>query len=365
MHASVDVRGPASAGRRIRMGAISPAGLTPGYFAGVMATGIVSIGAQLIGQGVLARVLFWLTLVFYLVLIALNVWRVIAWRPQIAADFRDPARAFGYFTFIAATNVVGAMLVGIGWVATAAVLLGVATVAWLALGYVIPWTAVLGSQRRPMLDTANGTWFIWVVASQSIAVPAAGLEPLIPQLRQAAAILAVVAWSVGVFLYVACAGLVLLRLVQYPVAPEDIEPPYWVSMGAVAITVVAGARIVEMEDAPMIDVTRELIAGLSVIFWAFATWLIPLLVAAGFWRHIVRRVPLRYQPTLWSFVFPMGMYAAASLYLGRADRLPVVEAIGAAWFWLALVVWIMTAALMIVDVAQRLSRRAAQPRGTA
>ena len=105
----------------------------------------------------------------------------------------------------------------------------------------------------------------------------------------------------------------------------------------------------------MIDVTRALIAGLSVIFWAFATWLIPALLAAGVWRHVVKRVPFRYQPTLWSFVFPMGMYAAASIYLGRANRLPVVEAVGEIWFWAALLAWSITAVGMVFDIGGRLS----------
>jgi tellurite resistance protein TehA-like permease len=335
-----------------------PSRLAPGYFAGVMGTGIVSIGAQLIGQAALASALFWMAIAFYLVLIVLNVWRVSVYRRQMAEDFHDPSRAFAFFTFIAATNVVAAMLVGVGLPAPAAVLLVVATGAWLVMGYVIPWTAVLGNPRRPMLDTANGTWFIWVVASQSIAVVAAGIEPLYPQFRQGLAILAVASWSMGVVLYTACALFVILRVMLYRLEPRHLDPPYWVSMGAVAITVVAGARIVEMDDAPMVDVTRELIAGLSVIFWAFASWLIPVLLAAGVWRHVVHRVPLRYQPTLWSFVFPMGMYAAASIYLGRADHLPVVEAIGAAWFWVALGVWSLTTISMIVHIVRRLSGRA-------
>jgi tellurite resistance protein TehA-like permease len=78
-------------------------------------------------------------------------------------------------------------------------------------------------------------------------------------------------------------------------------------MGATTITVVAGARIVEMAEAPMVDTTRGLIAGLSVVFWAFGTWLIPPLVAAGIWKHLVHRVPLRYEAPLWSVVFPVGM----------------------------------------------------------
>ncbi|MEE6282011.1 hypothetical protein [Georgenia sp. MJ170] len=92
--------------------------------------------------------------------------------------------------------------------------------------------------------------------------------------------------------------------------PQDLE-------GACAITVLAGARIVEMVDAPMVTATRSLIGGLSVVFWAFANWLIPGLVAGGWWRHRTHRVPLKYQATLWSLVFPLGMYAVAGIYLGR------------------------------------------------
>ena len=232
-------------------------------------------------------------------------------------------------------------------------LLTASVIVWLGLGYVIPWTAVLGNDHRPVLDTANGTLFIWVVASQSIAVVAAGLEPLIAGQRAQLAILAVFAWSVGVVLYAATAVLVALRMLLYPLRPEHLDPPYWVAMGAVAITVVAGARIVEMDNAPMIDATRGLVSGLSVVFWAFATWLVPPLLAAGVWRHFVRRIPLRYEPTLWSMVFPLGMYAVAGMYLGRADSLPVVEFVGTHWFWVAVAAWVVVGLATVREISDK------------
>ena len=161
----------------------------------------------------------------------------------------------------------------------------------------------------------------------------------------------------GVFLYAASAIIVSLRIMLYDLDPKDFDPPYWVSMGAVAITVVAGARIVEMDSAPMVDATRGLIAGLSVVFWAFATWLIPVLVAAGVWRHFVRKVPLVYVPTLWSMIFPLGMYAVAGIYLGRADRLPIVEAIGSSWLWVAVTAWVIVFVAMVRSVSRALVTR--------
>lgn len=48
-----------------------------------------------------------------------------------------------------------------------------------------------GYGQRPVVANANGTWFIWVVASQSVATSAASLEPVFPSLRDGLAIAAV------------------------------------------------------------------------------------------------------------------------------------------------------------------------------
>jgi tellurite resistance protein TehA-like permease len=325
-------------------------GLTPGYFALVMGSGIISVGMELRGFRMLSIALLIVCAIAFLALLALTGWRFVAYRAAVTEDFLDPGRAFGFFTFVAGTNVLAVRLGMEGWVWVTAVLLLLSGLAWLALGYIVPWTAVLGPHERPVLVTANGTWFIGVVASQSVAVAAATLEPVFDPARLGLALLAVMAWSVGVFLYAATGVLVALRLLLYPFGPKDLTPPYWVAMGALAITVLAGARIVEMADAPMVSATRDLIAGLAVVFWSFATWLIPVLVAAGWWRHGLRGVPLRYDATLWSIIFPLGMYAVAGIYLGDADRLPVVSAIGAGWLWLAFVAWALVLVAMVRHV---------------
>lgn len=321
--------------------------LNPGYFALVMATGIVSIAMHSHRLYALSVVLLWLGCAAYVTLIALTAARAVAYRSDLVEDLADPRRAFGSFTFVAATNVLGTRLALDGHYPAALALLTVGWVAWLVLGYVVPWTAVLGHAQRPVMQSANGTWFIWVVASQSVAVLAAVLQPEIATGRRELALLAVFSWSVGVFLYGAAGIFVAARLLLYPLRPEDLTPQYWVAMGATAITVVAGARIVEMADAPMVAVTRGLIAGSSVLFWAFGTWLIPPLIAAGIWRHVTHRVPLLYEAPLWSVVFPLGMYAVGGYYLGEADHLPIVRNIGSIESWVALAVWTVTFIAML------------------
>lgn len=326
--------------------------LSPGYFAIVMATGILSIAMRDHRPHLISDALLWLAGIEYTVLLGIYLWRLAGFRSAVVADLSDPSRAFGYFTFVAATSVLGSRLALAGHHTAAFVLLIVSGLAWLVLGYVIPWTAVIGHVRRPVLRYANGTWFIWVVASQSIAVLSATLEPSVDFGRRELALLAVFSWAVGVFLYAAVGILVAARMLVYPLRSDDLTPPYWVSMGATAITVLAGARIVEMADAPVVAATRGLVAGASVVFWAFGTWLIPPLIAAGLWRHVAHRIPVRYEASLWSIVFPLGMYGVGSHYLGQADHLPIVEAIGAHEGWVALAVWTVVFIAMLAHLAR-------------
>jgi tellurite resistance protein TehA-like permease len=320
----------------------------------VMGTGILSVGMRNHDQRALSAVLLWLAAVSYVVLVTLTLTRALLFRELLRADFDDPRRGFGFFTFVAGTDVLGARVALAGHHSTALALLVVGGLSWLVLGYVVPWTAVLGREDRPVIAGANGTWFIWVVASESVAVLAAALEPVVHTGQRELALLAVFSWSVGVFLYAAAGIFVAARMLLYPIRPVDLTPPYWVAMGATAITVLAGARIVQMADAPMVVATRGLIAGASVVFWAFGTWLIPALVAAGWWRHVTHRIPLRYDATLWSIVFPLGMYGVAGHYLGSADHLPIVRWVGENETWVALAAWTVTFAAMLVQLLRTL-----------
>ena len=85
--------------------------LSPAYFAMVMATGIISIAAHLLGMPIVAVALFWLNIVTYLVLWFLNVLRVIWFTSQFFSDMVDHKRGPGFFTSIAGSCVLGSQFV--------------------------------------------------------------------------------------------------------------------------------------------------------------------------------------------------------------------------------------------------------------
>jgi tellurite resistance protein TehA-like permease len=329
--------------------------LNPGYLALVMATGIMSVAMAEHGLPGLSLALLWLAVACYVVLVVLYAWRLVSYHADAGRDLRDPARAFGFFTIVAGTDVLGARLAADGQDLAAFALLAAASAVWLVLVYLIPWLAA-GHGPGRVIAEVNGTWFIWAVATQSVAVLSATLEPTVRTGRATLALLAVFCWSVGIFLYGAAAVFVAVRILFYGVSPRDLTPPYWVAMGATAITVLAGARIVAMASAPAVDATRHLIAGFSVLFWAVGTWLFPPLLAAGVWRHIVHKVPVGYEAALWAIIFPLGMYSVASYSLKAEDHLPIAGVIGEVEGWFALAAWVATFAAMLYHLYATLLR---------
>ncbi|MDN5834168.1 MAG: tellurite resistance/C4-dicarboxylate transporter family protein [Brevibacterium sp.] len=324
---------------------LSPGTVTPGCFASVMATGIMAVGAHFQGLMVLSTVLFWLAVILYIFFLTLIIWRACSHNADLRADLHNPSKAFGFFTFVAATNVLATALEGQSHFRIALVIFCIGLVAWLILGYLIPFSAVLSSSTSPILTNVNGTWFVCVVAAQSVAVAASGLKANLPtpaaevSFGSVLAVIAVIAWSVGVSLYLACAVFVGMRALLHRIGPEDLDAPYWVMMGALAISVVAGSKILEGGASPIFAATTVIIAGASAIMWSISTWLIPALVLAGLWRHFRHRIPLGYSAKLWSMVFPLGMYSVASTNVGKVDGVPSISWIGSQWYWIALAAW--------------------------
>src|SRR5215216_5393934 len=87
------------------------ANLFPGYFALVMATGIISIATFLLGIKPLAWALLVVNLDAYPVLWLLLLIRLTRFFPRVKADISDHVRGPGFFTVVAGTCVLGTQLV--------------------------------------------------------------------------------------------------------------------------------------------------------------------------------------------------------------------------------------------------------------
>jgi tellurite resistance protein TehA-like permease len=322
--------------------------LHPGYFAFVMATGIISTGTFLLGPSWLSRVLLAAAVAGLAVLGVALAARLAFFRPSVAADIKAPDRVFGFFTVTAGLNVLGDRLAAAGDPLVTAILAGLAAAVWLALTYGVPASLLLTRARDSVLGGVNGTWLLWVVATQSIAVTAAVLVPAWPSQAALLATAAVGLWSIGLVLYLVLVSLILLRWLAVPMTPATLGPPYWILMGATAITVLAGARCLALPAVlPVIRATAGFVEAFSFALWAFGTWWIPLLIILGLWRHIRRHWPLSYEPTLWSVVFPLGMYSVATLVFGKAAQLAFMAPLARFMLWVAIAAWALVAAAFL------------------
>ncbi|MFD7064528.1 tellurite resistance/C4-dicarboxylate transporter family protein [Streptomyces sp. NPDC059906] len=327
---------------------LAVAGLNPGYAALVMATGIVSTGLHLFGWSLLSDILLVVGAVALAVLLVAYTWRLISFPQRVVADAQDPARGFGYFTVVAALNVLGMRLaLEYHWL-VCAVLALVSVPLWLVFTYAVPGAMVVGHRKNPVLPRTNGSWFLWVVGTQSLAGATATVAAKDSDLTSSLAPLAVAFWGIGVVLYLMLVGLVTVRLLDDPVTPHALSPTYWVYMGATAISVLAAAAILALPPKlPVLVATRHVVSGLGFLLWAFGTWWIPLLLAFAARRHLVSNERVGYDPTLWSMVFPLGMYAAASASYGRATGLDFMVDIARVEVWIGFAAWIAVAIAMV------------------
>jgi tellurite resistance protein TehA-like permease len=320
------------------------AALNPAYFALVMATGIVSIACALLGLRPVALPLVWLNVVFYATLWALTLVRCLVFRDRFVADLHSHGRAVGFFTTVAATCVLGTQLLIVANVRSAAVpLWGLGIVLWATITYTVFTILTVKPDKPPLAEGLNGGWLVSVVAAQSVAVLGAQLAPGFGSYAPQALLYSLAMWLGGGMLYIWIISLIFYRYTFVEMHPSDLAPPYWINMGAVAISTLAGALLVAA--APHSPVIREVlpfVKGLTLMFWATATWWIPMLVILGVWRHVYSRFPLRYDPLYWGAVFPLGMYTVATFRLAQAIDAPYLFAIPRVFVWVAIAAWSAT-----------------------
>jgi tellurite resistance protein TehA-like permease len=316
--------------------------LFPGYFALVMATAAVSIASELLGYRLIAISLVWLNWVLYISLSALTVVRLGNFPRRVIDDLSDHQRAPGFFTLVAGTCVLATQTAVVaGRTDVAQVLWWLGLGLWLLVMYAF-FTAVMVRRRKPTLARGiNGAWLIAAVATQSIVVSRGavdGLSAPAPPIQ----FLCISMFMIGSMLYLAIIPLIFYRLTFVRLASRDFSPPYWINMGAVAITTLAGSTLImRVGHWPVLGLVSAFLPGFTLFFWAAATWWIPLLIALMAWRYVVRKEVPAYEPAVWGMVFPLAMYTTATLQLSRATGLEFLARIPEVFIFIAIGAWLI------------------------
>lgn len=230
-------------------------------------------------------------------------------------DARDPSKAFGYFTLVAAANVIGVRL-DVGHRPLPTLVIGALSFPlWLVLTYAFPGYMMIGPRQGPILTRVNGSWFMWVVATQSLAAAAATVAVSTPALPAS--------WPPrrGPMGY------------RRRVVPDGARPGHRPAPRRRGQHPRIQSHLLDLHGChrhrragrspdprpsarlAVLVPTRQPSAG-----WSSCSGrrdlVGPLLVVFGC-GHPIGREPLTYEPTLWSMVFPARMYTVGSASYGK------------------------------------------------
>ncbi|MFG1782053.1 TDT family transporter [Rhodococcus oryzae] len=326
--------------------------LTPNWFAVVMGTGIIAVGAaslpvDLPGRDSVARG-FWVLATAALLL--LSVAFAAHWvrhREQALGYARNPAMAPFYgalpmavLTVGAGTAAVGTEIFGPSAIVVAAALWALGTVAGVAAAVVVPPRMLSGGTPSPV-------WLMPVVPSMVSATTGAALIPHLPegQARLAMLIGCYALFAMALTAAIVTMAVVIRHLARTGLPAVQAIPTMWIPLGIIGQSMAAANLLGRVSDTA---VSSGAAAGLRAFGVAYGTAMAGVgVLVLGYACLLTARAAgrgLRFSMSWWSFTFPLGACAVGAGALGIAT-----DSVAVQWFSVALLasllaIWAVVAA---------------------
>lgn len=331
----------------------------PGYFALVMATGIIGNSAKLAGMNAVNRFFFIANIVLYSVVLIFFLIRLLFYFSKFLKDLRSFEKGPGFLTLVAGTSIFGVQLVTASQkYSLGHILWYFAIVAWLFIIISFIVNAITSIPKPGIEKGLNGIWLLIIVSTQSIAILGNYLSSDIVVNVRNILTFNLFIYLLGTSLYFILITLIFYRLVFYPVNPGETDHSYWIDTGAAAISVVSALTLMEKINlSGKLDEMLPFIRGTAYLIWITGTWWIPVSIAIELWRYLRVKVPVKYHPVQWSMIFVVGMYSLASMKIGQETGMQSIVLIGKLFLYASLILWIVIFIAMILSSLSNLQGR--------
>src|SRR5690606_2111602 len=171
----------------------------PRSFGLVMGAGIISNALLLNGYASVSNALFGISLLAYPWLLLLTLVRLTRFRRAIWADLTNPRLVFSFFTFVAATDVLGVGVHLRGFSGAAALMWCTALAIWFVLIY-FSFAVLTFLNTARDANVVHGGWLIAIVGTESLVILGSIVGPQAGGLAPAVFVLIHMLWGIGIAL---------------------------------------------------------------------------------------------------------------------------------------------------------------------
>jgi len=329
---------------------------TPNWFTVTMGTGIVMLNLLAFpfdfpGRHALAETLWLADAALYLLFALLFLGRIILFPETVEPLLRHPAMSMflGAIPMGLIPIVNGCVLFGgAGMVGTAHLLWWIDVALAVGVALLVPYRLFV--QHDHALDRITPLWLLPIVGPEVTASGGAVLAPhLAPAAAQAVLAVSYLLWAMSVPFALSIITLVILRYALHKLPPAEMAASVWlilgpIGTGALGLLTLGQAAPAILAGGPlagMAAVARDggLLAGF--LLWGMGLWWLAIAAAVTF-RYL--RQGLRFNLGWWGYTFPLGVFTAATLALGRLTGFAAFTAAGVTLYLILAGIWTVVAA---------------------
>lgn len=290
------------------------------WFTAVMATVMVAFISQLYGFEAITPYFFITGLVIFFSVIVFKTAGIILFFRNSLNELLNPEKNLYLFTIVAAINLVGVCVAKLFHLhATACIFWYIAISFWLAIS--LSSFSVLFLYRkfedRKIEDILHGGWFFVTVGTQSTAFLGIVVAEHAVQHILFIQLFSFALWSIGAILYLTFMVFIFLRLIFYQFSRNAVVTPYWINIGAAALTALTSAilyRHISVTGGPFTDFLSFL-KGITLFFWSIGLWWLPFLVILAIRKQAYSNDGLMFTVGYWEVVFSLGLYSYSTIHM--------------------------------------------------